>query len=52
VGTEYASKTPEHSWLEDRHLVGTWGCLYILLQAVQGIAIFLTVGGVVYWWLM
>lgn len=52
VGAEYASQAPEHSWLEDRHLVGKWGCLYILLQAIQGVATFLTIGGVVYWWLL
>jgi hypothetical protein len=51
VGNEYALKQPKESWLEDRHLVGRWGCLYILLQAVQGVAIIVTIGGVVYWWL-
>jgi hypothetical protein len=52
VGEEHVADAPEHLWLEDRHLVGRWGCLYIALQAVQGIAIFLTIGGVVYWWLL
>ncbi|MGD8731319.1 MAG: hypothetical protein PVI81_06945 [Anaerolineales bacterium] len=51
VGAEHAAEPPENVWLEDRHLVGRWGCLYIILQAVQGIAIILTIGGVVYWWL-
>jgi hypothetical protein len=51
VGSENAAEVPEHPWLEDRHLVGRWGCLYLLLQAIQGIAVMLTIGGVVYWWL-
>lgn len=51
VGSDHAAETPEHPWLEDRHLVGSWGCLYLLLQAIQGIAVFLAIGGVVYWWL-
>lgn len=52
VGEKYASSTPEHRWLEDRHLVGRWGCLYIVLQVLQGIAVFMAIGGVVYWWLL
>jgi hypothetical protein len=52
VGEDYASTAPEHPWLEDRHLVGRWGCLYVALQALQGVAIIVTIGGVVYWWLL
>ncbi len=52
VGEQNAIQAPEQAWLEDRHLVGRWGCLYIILQAVQGVAIIVTIGGVVYWWLL
>jgi hypothetical protein len=52
VGVEHATETPEHVWLEDRHLAGRWGFLYVILQALQGIAIILTIGGIVYWWLL
>ena len=52
VGPENADGAPGHIWLEDRHLVGRWGCLYILLQAIQGTAVILTIAGVVYWWLL
>lgn len=52
VGAEEAVKPPGQIWLEDRHLVGRWGCLYIVLQAIQGIAVILTIAGVVYWWLL
>lgn len=52
VGEQNALQAPEQAWLEDRHLVGRWGCLYILLQAVQGVAIIITISGVVYGWLL
>jgi hypothetical protein len=52
VGPKNADAATGQIWLEDRHLVGRWGCLYIVLQAIQGTAVILTIAGVVYWWLL